>query len=179
MLRQHPIQNRVKTPAFVSRAGFKTAGKPGVLYRYKSAGFYPPVIRVPYGELEKRYLRSFRNISYEIFRCPRGARTGTPIFGDRLLFRSRENRKAMTKDQVRHERPLAVRLSQSTARKNVRTEGRAPWWERAVPPLCARPLLQRLLTEQAYCGPLLPSVPSIQHGKLVSRFPCPRLDRVL
>ncbi len=135
MCRQQPIQTRVKTGAFVSRAGYKTAGKPALLYRYKTPGFYPPVIRVPYGELEKRYLRSFRNISYEIFRCPRGARTGTPIFGDRLLFRRRENRKAMTKDRVRHERPPAVRPSQGTARKNVPTEGRPLVGTRRTTPL--------------------------------------------
>ncbi len=60
MLRQHPIQNRVKTPAFVSNVGYKPAEKPPLLYRYKTPGFYPPVIRIPYGELEKRYLRSFK-----------------------------------------------------------------------------------------------------------------------
>ena len=85
MSRQQPIQNRVKTLAFVSNVGYKPAEKPALLYRYKTPGFSPPVIRIPYGDLEKDDLRSFQNSSYELFVAPRGARTARTISRDGLL----------------------------------------------------------------------------------------------
>ncbi len=60
MLRQHAIQNGEKPPAFVSNVGYKPAEKPPLLYRYKTPGFSPPVIRIPYGDLYKSDLRSLK-----------------------------------------------------------------------------------------------------------------------